>query len=121
MQTTADVHEASQIAADDAISPRLFDGGQLALEHPVRNIRVLDRKEPAEPAAFLLLAQLGLAHAFDTTKNRQRLAVDAEAAQQMTGRVVRDRGRKPAAETIRRDLGDELTEFPASAGDAAGF
>ena len=80
VQAAADVEQAAQVAADDAVGAGRFDRGQLAIEHAARDRGVLHGEEAAESTALLLLADGRLRHAVDAVQERQRLVTHAEAA-----------------------------------------
>ncbi len=90
------------------------DGRGLVGQHGRRNVGVLQRERPAEPAAGLRLRQVEQLQALDLAQQPQRSLADPEQAQRVACRVVRSgcagtrrrrrltRGRRAGPPTARR-------------------
>ena len=88
MEAAADVQQAAEIAADHTIGAGRCDGVHLAREHRARNVGVLHRKQPAEPAALLLIADVNRRGAVDRRDQFFRLTIDAETAEEVARGVI---------------------------------
>ena len=79
-----DVHQAACITNDERGRLGGLEVLDLALEHLSRKLGVLNGENPAKAAAVLGLRQLAEIRTADHFQQRARLAVDSQAAVQMT-------------------------------------
>src|SRR5205807_7224733 len=88
IEPSAQMRQAARVVSDDAIDPRRFDVGELALEHPVRDLGVLEAEASAEPEADRRLRHLKHHDAGDVAEQRPRLVMHAEHVRRLTCVVV---------------------------------
>src|SRR5262245_47041030 len=120
MKAAADLHQAAKVAAHDAIRARLLERGQLAVQHPGGNLGILDRKETAESAALLLVANRDSLDAMHRRQQGERLVADAESAQEVTRRMERYARMQLAPRFGRRALGEKLAELATTCRHTSG-
>src|SRR5436309_15872279 len=60
MQSAPKMQQAAEIAAHQALGARRLHRRKFAVEHAGRNLGVLHREQPAESAAFFLIAHVDL-------------------------------------------------------------
>src|SRR6185295_16518421 len=118
----AQMHQAAEVTAHEAVGARGGHARELALEHAARDLRLLHREQPAEAAALVLVLHLRERHALDAAEQRERRLAHTEPPQEMAGRVIRDPRREPRATRHPRPLrGQELAELAAASGDRMGL
>ena len=87
-QPALDVHQAAGIGDHQGGRSGLFEIGDLAFQEFRREFGVLHREDAAETAAILPFGEFDDLGLLDRGQKRARLAVHAQAAQEMTGRVI---------------------------------
>ncbi len=121
VQAAVDVGQAAPIARDYRWCAAGSDIIQFALQHGRRNLSLLDRENSAITAALLRVGQLDKLGALHGLQQQARLAADADAAQQVTGRMV---GEPPGKTRPHIDhpqvIDQELGELKAAVGQGFG-
>src|SRR5467141_3818787 len=82
------MREAPGVVRDDAVDAGRIDIRELALEHPVRDLRVFEAERTAESAAHRRLRHLDQLDAGDLAEQRARILMDAEDVRRLTRVVV---------------------------------
>src|SRR5882672_9447998 len=112
------MRQAAGIVRDDAIHPGGVDVRELALEHAVRDLGVLEAERAAEPAADRRLGHLHDLDAGDLTEERAWVLVDAEDVRGLTRVVVS--GAQPEPSPTKRALAKHRRNERSECGDALG-
>src|SRR5207245_5238868 len=122
IEPSAQMRQAARVVSDDAIDPRRFDVGELALEHPVRDLGVLEAEASAEPAADRRLRHLHDLDTGDVAEQPPRLVMHTEHVRRLTCVVVgRAKTERTSLEaTAARAFGGESRERSDPLGEAPG-
>src|SRR5207253_881893 len=78
----------TQVAAHQPVRRRALNGGELAVHHASRDLRILHGEHAPESAALFLLAELDEFDAFDSPQQGLGLVAYPQAAQQVAGRMI---------------------------------
>ena len=89
-QSTRNLHQASQVAAQDHLRPGVFDSGDLVVRHAGGYLRILDAEGPPETTADFRIVHFLQLDSRTVPKKLPGLLPNAQFPQTRTGVVVRN-------------------------------
>src|SRR5438093_2076490 len=81
--------EAARVVRDDAVDSGRLDVRELALQHAIRELGILEAERATEPAADRGLRHLDDLDARDLAQERSRILMDAQDVRGLAGIVIR--------------------------------
>lgn len=112
------VHKTSCVTGDDNIRPAFPDAIDLVLKNGSRDVRVLDREEPAKTATHLRLLQFYEFNSLYGFQDTFGLGPDIELAEEVTGLMKRDLAVEVRADILdSENVDQELGELECARGE----